>query len=471
MDYKKLHKRIDDMLRFEDDHFLVNINLRPEISDKLLQYQFLHVYNIITALRSNRVVLDGSDTGTGKTYTSIAVCKQLNYRPFIICPKTIISTWRRVCELFEVEPIAISNYELIKTGKMYDKDMKKVECPYLTIKDEDDMEDERPDHEKYRWKLPRNTIVIFDEVHKCRNLRSENSQLLLSTQNLFKVLMLSATLSDTPKTFHIFGYMLGFYKSLRQANNWINGMLLEDRNYVGSAPKLSNINIKIYPYKGSRMQISELGGQFPKNQISAECYDLDPDLTKEVNRYFDKIALLEKELAKRPDDEGEILTEIQKARMKIEFYKVPIFAEQAEAYLENGFNVAIFLNFKSAIKELARMLRTDCVMTGDVDMKQREQRVEQFQENKSKVIILTVSLTEGLSLHDKYGVPRVSLISPTFSSIDLKQVLGRICRAGQKTPALQRIMYCSNTCEEAVCHQAKEKFKFTAKLNDDESFI
>jgi len=74
----------------------------------------------------------------------------------------------------------------------------------------------------------------------------------------------------------------------------------------------------------------------------------------------------------------------------------------------------------------------------------------------------------GLSFHDKYGVPRVSLISPSCSSIDLTQALGRIYRAGAKTPALQRIVFCANTYEENICENIKEKLNFMSKLNDDD---
>ena len=58
------------------------------------------------------------------------------------------------------------------------------------------------------------------------------------------LLMLSATVSDSLKSFHIFGYMLGFYKNIKQGRNWINGIIREDKNYIGSKPKMSSINKK-----------------------------------------------------------------------------------------------------------------------------------------------------------------------------------------------------------------------------------
>ena len=88
------------------------------MASKLLEYQFLHIFNLMTAFRSNNIIVDGSDTGTGKTYTSIALCKQLKLKPFIICPKTIMSTWEYVCKIFQVTPLGIVNYESIKSWQI-----------------------------------------------------------------------------------------------------------------------------------------------------------------------------------------------------------------------------------------------------------------------------------------------------------------------------------------------------------------
>ena len=94
-----------------------------------------------------------------------------------------------------------------------------------------------------------------------------------------KVLLVSATLSDTPQSFNIFGYVLGLYNNMRNANGWIKGMIREDLCYIGSNP-INSISKAIYPKKGSRVQISELGLDFPDNQISADCYKLNKTLDR-----------------------------------------------------------------------------------------------------------------------------------------------------------------------------------------------
>ena len=63
----------------------------------------------------------------------------------------------------------------------------------------------------------------------------------------------------------------------------------------------------------------------------------------------------------------------------------------------------------------------------------------------------------GLSLHDEHGNhPRMSLISPSFSAIDLRQALGRIHRATGVTPAIQKIVFANDTVEMGVCKAVRK---------------
>jgi hypothetical protein len=73
----------------------------------------------------------------------------------------------------------------------------------------------------------------------------------------------------------------------------------------------------------------------------------------------------------------------------------------------------------------------------------------------------------GVSLHDIHGGhPRMSIISPTWSGQDMVQALGRIHRAGSKTPAMQRIVYCAKTYEEQICSTIQEKIRNINAIND-----
>jgi hypothetical protein len=79
--------------------------------------------------------------GTGKTYAACAVCKVKGIRPLIAAPKQSIPAWYRICELFDVEPLGVVNYETLKNGKYYESlnDFyleQRVDCPYLVVERE-----------------------------------------------------------------------------------------------------------------------------------------------------------------------------------------------------------------------------------------------------------------------------------------------------------------------------------------------
>ena len=58
----------------------------------------------------------------------------------------------------------------------------------------------------YKFYLPTNTLVIFDEAHRCKNWSSQTSSLLVSLSKCnAKIMMLSATLTDKVDCFKPFG--------------------------------------------------------------------------------------------------------------------------------------------------------------------------------------------------------------------------------------------------------------------------
>ena len=47
----------------------------PLIANELLSFQVAHVLQLDESLKGSNCILDASDTGTGKTYCAIALCK------------------------------------------------------------------------------------------------------------------------------------------------------------------------------------------------------------------------------------------------------------------------------------------------------------------------------------------------------------------------------------------------------------
>lgn len=444
-----------------------NINTEDQIKSKLLNYQHSHVDNLIHSLTTYSRALDASDTGTGKTYSAIAICALLNLKPLIICPKSVLKSWINVIKYFSIEFYGISNYELFQNCKFYTNEYinYKVHCGYLSrYKAVNDKSNSTKDNYTFKWeKLPNDMIIIFDEAHRCKNSRTVNHVLLYTaTQTNNKILMLSATISDKPENFSLAGYVLGLYPHKRHALNWI------DNAGKGYKNVMTGVHQRIYPEYASRMRIKNLGNLFPNNQVIADCYDMD--CAEEIQKQY---KLIEEEVARLQKNENSsqnALARIMYARMKIEQFKIPTIIKISKEYLHAGNAVAIFINFTATLKTLADELKTNCLIFGEQTLEERNNNIENFNKDRSHIIICNIkSGGVGISLHDKNGTyPRVSIISPSWSAQDIVQALGRIHRANGKTSVNQKIIFCKKTVEEKICERMKDKIINIACLNDAE---
>lgn len=537
IDWDSIHNRLDQMI-VSGDGLINNLNLKTDVAEKLLPYQYLHVCNLVTSIIGNNRVIDASDMGTGKTFTAIATAAHLGNDVIVICPKTMIPIWKKVCNLFDVNALAIVNYEQIKKGMMYNTDGSLVIFPYMEPyvikeynkqkinkkkekreqKNRDDINnpnlivhyfgknniinnfedndqssdinnddisitDEEPTrkYNKYVWNLPKNALIIFDEVHRCKSSTTENGKLLMSLREVknAKILMMSATIADTPEQFKVFGYMLGLYNSIGACKGWIDALRKEDRKQRGFGSKKSSaMHRMIFPNYGSRMKISEIADQFPKNQISVDTYQLEPEVTEQVNIHFDKLKLQQGILKQKinMNEKTDILSEIQKICIKLESFKLTPIIDLMKNYLNVHYNVVIFLNYKSNIQKMYKKVngwkdyKTE-ILTGENTILEREQIVNRFQQNETNILIISSKMGEGISLHDINGRPRVSFLSPSFSANEFRQNLGRIHRAGSLSPAIQRVVMLSGTCEDAICETINKKLRFMNELTDTDLSI
>lgn len=437
------------------------IILSQEITAKLLQYQIPHTTNIAKSLKKFNRAIDASDTGSGKSYCALAACAALNLLPLIICPKSVISSWITVCEHFNITPYGITNYETLHNCKMYiSKKCPKVDCPYVK---REAVEGENGEF-TFTWKnLPDNILVIFDEAHRCKNPKTLNSVLLYTlSKHAVKILLLSATIVEKPKNFALFGYVLGLYKNIRQAPNWL---LSVSKNYPNV---MAGVHSVIFPDYCSRIRITELGSLFPNNQVTALCYDMDS--AEEIQKQYKLIEDEVSRLKNKEESSGCALARIMYCRMKIEQLKAPTYINEAKKYIKEGNAVAVFVNFTQTLKLIADELQTNCVIHGQQTLDERDKAIRDFNSDKSHIIVCNLaSGGVGISLHDLHGnFPRVTILSPGWNASQLIQGLGRAHRANGKTPVRQRILFASGTIEEEICENIKDKIINIAMLNDSD---
>lgn len=424
---------------------------------ELFDWQRTHARKLADSITRFGYAKDGSDTGTGKTVVALSVAKDLQLTPFVVCPKSVVPAWKEWIQKFDF-PVHVFNYEKLIRGttEFY----------------------KRKGSQRF-WTLhPERVLLIFDEDHRCKGAKSENAKMMIAAKNRgISTLSLGATSCTNPVEMRALGYLLDLHND-RGWWNWClkNGCkrgTFGGLQFMGSKAALKRIHDHIYKLgRGSRLKITDLPpGSFPEGIIIPEGYDVGS--TKEIEKiYYDLWVKLEEIEHKKSDDDSALTLQLR-ARQQVEILKVPVLEELARDALEGDNSVVIFVNFRDTLEALLRRLSGSheiSVIEGSQTGAARDLEVKRFQKDESRIcLVMTQAGGTGLSLHDVRGEhPRVSLISPSFSAVDLRQALGRIHRAGAHSPAVQKIIFAEGTVEMRVCRLVRQKLNNIDLINDNE---
>ncbi len=437
----------------------------------LLPPQREHAVNLLNSLYVNGVASDQSETGTGKTYVAAWIAKYLNSPVVIVCPKVVIPAWTKVLSYFGIKAHCLINYEKLIRGN----------TEHLSFKDGRDAS-----ASDYVINFPKNSLVILDEVHKCKSGTSKNSDFLIKLKmDGYKTLVLSATTATNPLEMKAFG----FATTLHNLVNYRH-FITDSGAYVGrfggyqidlasqrTVEAMANIHNRLFnEYKvSSRMTRKMFDKIFPDNHVMAECFNMGTN-TDKINRVYEQMeaemAALEESSINYSQHHFAIMT---KARRMAELLKVPTMVEMIEDWYDEGISPVVFVNFTDTVeaieKQLAKNRKFDgkiARIVGGQSDKVRQKDIEDFQSDNKRIMIANLAAgNAGVSLHDLIGNhPRGSIISPSYSAINLLQALGRIHRAEGKTTCIQKVMFAAGTIEEEACKRVQCKLNNLECLND-----
>jgi len=424
-------------------------------SIKLYDWQQPEADHLTQVLTKHNVALCTSDPGTGKTVIALDVCQQLQKRPLIIAPKSVLHAWASTADKMGVEYLDIMNIEKFKRGNTM----------FLHVQG-------KGKFATFKYNMKPGSLIIFDEAHSCGSPTSQNGKLLASAKPAkLKTLLLSATLADSPLRMRALGYLLGMH----QWNNYYawaskNGCFKNIWNgwdFVKGPRRLEVLNRlhgHIFPEYGHRICVDDVP-EYPENRIITQAYDLSSKYTKEINEIY-----LELEDSLDTNDEDTVLVKMLRARQKTELIKVPLLRDLVLGQIEEGHSVVVFVSFRDSVNKLAEALDkwNPCIIIGEQSKAERDEEIRRFVDDKSRVCISTVQAGGvGVSLNDVRGeFPRTSFICPNFSAVDLRQTLGRTHRANNKSKTLQYIVFIAGTVEEHACKAVKKKMENISLLND-----
>lgn len=426
---------------------------------KLLPYQVESVAYLCNSIVCNGGALDGSDTGIGKTYQAIGTARELQLIPAIICRKSGICNWITACRHFGIRPLFIVNWEIAKGFKF----------PFV-----DRLTDRLTNKPIYRWKLPQNTLLIFDEAHMASTPTSQNHALWIASAGRAS-LSLSATIADRPQR------LIGLFKVLNimdenRFKQWLSERSTFENKYgdlesLSAVQDMKQVNKILYPRYGFRRSYNdpEVKKFFPEAIVQTEMVNIGSKSERHQLKLYELMLNKVEEFKQKGNQAGVLTAEIR-YRQAAELLKCQSLFELAVSYMFEGRAVCIFVNFLDTLHYLAAKFRTKSLIYGqqEKDGIKRDQVIADFQNGVSNIVISMVAAGgQSINLHDVQGKrPRISLVCPNYNPIDIKQVLGRTHRAGSKSRPIIKLVYAANTIEEKVAQSVNTKLDNIAALNE-----
>jgi len=446
----------------------INLTYQLKNRSNLLPYQITPVSYMIQALLNHGAAIDGSDTGLGKTYHALAVCREMKLKPLIICRMAGKAGWLRGCRIMEVEPYLICNWESMRTGKV------KVDNTFPLLKKFKKIAGYESDEIEYQWRIPTGVILIFDEAHMGFNPNSLNYKMWTASTGITS-LSLSATFADRPAR------MQALFKILRIMNeeefhHWLISIdhfinQYDDLESLTSVDDMKIINKKLYPAYGYRKSYDDEDVKhfFPGRIILTEVVDIGSKFTNEQNQEYAKLLVKAQEY-REAGKQAELMVADLRYRQHAELLKTQAIVEIVKEYIQDKKYIAVFVNFRETLKNLAELLQTRSMIFGDQERfgLSREKVIDDFQHGRSKIILcMSNAGGQSIDLHDLHGHgQRISLICPTYDPIILQQILGRTYRAKSKTTPVMKLIYAAGTVEEKVCDIVNRKIDNISALNN-----
>ena len=446
----------------------------------LLEPQKNHATKLLNSLHLNGFAFDASPTGTGKTYCASWIAKNYGSSVVVVCPKSVQKIWVDTLMSFGIENPIVMTIEKLVRGK----------TEYYTF---GPLMDYFSRSAKQYWKssdinvnFPSNSLVIMDEVHKCKGKYSLNAESLIAIKNAgHKLLMLSASAATNVTEMKAFGYVTALHSGLNFNNfckdNGVDfnrfGLGTWDANLKKCKEGMVRIHNTLFDTLGcaSRMNRKDFGDIFPDNQVIADGFDIGSNTDKLQSVYNE----MEYELSQLDESSMEYSEHhfaiIMKARRQSELVKVPAMVSWIEDMYDEGVSPVVFINFRETLQAIEKRLDNSkysgkiAKIVGGQTKKQRDDEIEYFQSDTKRICLVMIAAgAAGVSLHDLNGKhPRHTLINPSYSAINTLQSLGRCHRANGKTPVIQRFFFANGVeIEEKMRKRVNLRLTNLDSLND-----
>ena len=447
--------------------------------DGLLEPQKVHSLKLLNSLHVNGFAFDASPTGTGKTYCASWIAKNYGSTVVVLCPKSVQKNWFDTLKSFGIDNPIVLTFEKMVRGN----------TKYYTYSGLDYINRKFAQY----WQsfainvnFPNNSLVILDEVHKCKGQKSLNAEALIALKNAgHKLLMLSASAATNVMEMKAFGYATALHSGLNFNNfckdNGVNfnrfGIASWDADLRRCKEGMARIHNTLFDLLdcANRMNRKDFGDIFPDNKVIADGFDLGSNTAKLKEVYNEMEAELSQLDVSSQGYKEHHFAIIMKARRNSELLKVPAMVSWIEDMYDEGVSPVVFINFRETMEAIIKRLDSSkysgkiATIVGGQTQKQRDTEIQLFQSDTKRICLVMIAAgAASVSLHDLNGKhPRHTLVNPSFSAINTIQSLGRCHRANGKTPVIQRFFFANGvTIEERMRQRVDLRLTNLDSLND-----
>jgi len=434
----------------------------------LREYQVQPARQLFRALRRGNQewgfpgALDLSDTGTGKTYQTLAAALATGKSVGVICPPAGRDGWIAAFNLMGAVPHFLETYESIRGGWR----------PHIAKLDANG---------DFVWSHPQEFVMIADELQAVRHTETLTVK-CFSAAIRQKVAMIgaSASVAVSPTEFRFAGRIIGLHSGGLDWDRFLlqHGCHRKTKDGPFHWDKdnrhLQKIHARLFPFRGCRVKKQDLGDECPETEISIMPFDV-PEAAEIEGMWrnsLDSIARMERQDSK---PEAVLRGMRQRARMatwqRCEMVLVPVLAPVIRQHVKEGKSVAAFMNFNASREALQKALGTRAGIYGGMPKERRSHYVREFQADREHILVNNLkSGGAAVSLHDINGWrPRIAFIFPTDDVVKMVQGVGRVDRVGGKSKSYQYFPVVKGSMTERMVANIRKKMVALQNLNNGSS--
>ncbi len=416
---------------------LVYPDLPDGMEAKLMPHQIQPAKQLLRALREGKAewgysgALDMSDMGTGKTYETLAASLATGRSVGVICPPAGREGWLAAFHHFGEEPEFLETYEGLRGGFR----------AHIAARDETGA---------FRWKNPENLTLILDESQSLRHSDTLTVECFSAAiRQGVPIICASATLALSPLEFRFAGRIVGLHDG---GEDWERFLIRHgcSRKTKGGPWKwnedpatLAKIHARLFPARGCRVRLQDLGADAPETEISV--LPVRCDAADEIEAMFREGEATIRRLERQGGQGGRIVALKRNLRLRTwqacERALVEPIAAMVRQDVRDGFSVALFMSFNESRIRMGRALGETAGIYGGVTPNRRKYLMAEFQADRLHILVNNVkSGGVALSLHDLHGNrARKSYLFPTDNLIAFIQSSGRVARVKAQSKSDQYI--------------------------------